>query len=203
MLLVVYSHVSICGMGMSDPTSFSFNELFTEFRMPLFFFVSGFVFFKPDIIWNISSALGFLKKKLFVQLISPILFLCLCCFCYKSNFIDKFIYDETKWGYWFTFTLLEYYILYILLSICLRRIVSKYSEPVMLFLGVTLYFVCLQSVLNLLMIPPIIVSALGLVEFRFFIFFVLGAVVRHNFQQVEWLLVQHTIITVSLITILS
>lgn len=199
MLLVVYSHVSLCGMGMSDPSSFSFNEFFTEFRMPLFFFVSGFVFFKPNIVWTLSSALGFLKRKLSVQLISPILFLGLCCFCYNSNLVDKLIYDETKFGYWFTFALLEYYILYILLRMCFKNTSSKYTETVLLIFGCILYFVCLQSVLNRLMIPEVVMSALGLVKFRFFFFFVLGIVVRNNFQYVKELLDRHTIVTGSLI----
>ena len=43
MLLVVMAHVSMFCLGLYGYNGFSFNKMLSEFRMPLFFFVSGFV----------------------------------------------------------------------------------------------------------------------------------------------------------------
>lgn len=77
MLLVVMSHVSgfELGMNRADDGVFSFGRLFAEFRMPLFFFVSGFVLYKDSQRWDLRESLAFLRKKSVVQLISPFVFL--------------------------------------------------------------------------------------------------------------------------------
>ena len=49
MILVVYSHVAL---WCFDNLNMAYNDVFMKFRMPTFFFISGWVFFKVDRIWN-------------------------------------------------------------------------------------------------------------------------------------------------------
>ena len=72
MILVVFSHVEISGMGM-EPGYTGVNDLLRIFRMPLFFFVSGFIAYRPDESWNWGYYRGNMLKKLRVQVI-PMLF---------------------------------------------------------------------------------------------------------------------------------
>ena len=59
MLLVVYAHVQFFGLGLeSDET---FNQVLILFRMPLFFFISGFILYKVAAIWDGANAWTFLK----------------------------------------------------------------------------------------------------------------------------------------------
>lgn len=73
MLLVVYSHVLVFsydnlivynlhngGLSLNGGVNpLTFNSLFVLFRMPLFFFISGFILYKKDYIWNISNSIFF------------------------------------------------------------------------------------------------------------------------------------------------
>lgn len=47
-ILVIYAHVVFSSYGENGGSleSFSFNDIFLSFRMPLFFFISGFVFLR-------------------------------------------------------------------------------------------------------------------------------------------------------------
>lgn len=49
MLLVVYSHVLIFGYHQNEITHVSFNQALSTFRMPLFFFISGFVLYNSSL----------------------------------------------------------------------------------------------------------------------------------------------------------
>lgn len=50
MILVVFSHVELFTFEL-DPPLFV-NEVFISFRMPLFFFISGFIGYKANVVWN-------------------------------------------------------------------------------------------------------------------------------------------------------
>ena len=54
MILVVACHVAQMCYGINLKTSASM-PFFVLFRMPLFFFVSGFLAWKPDILWTPSD----------------------------------------------------------------------------------------------------------------------------------------------------
>ena len=77
MILVVFYHVALtCWhiIGMDVP---SIHPYLVQVRMPLFFFISGFVLYKAGIKWNLLHIKQFLHKKFIVQIIPTIVFLVL------------------------------------------------------------------------------------------------------------------------------
>lgn len=115
MLLVVFAHVETMGVfSFSHQTVL--GQVFQSFRMPLFFFISGFIAYKAEFEWSAENTLRLLGKKLRVQIIPAAfwgaLFTVLLC---GSDF-RTFLTTPEKFGYWFTFVLLEMFILYYLVS---------------------------------------------------------------------------------------
>ena len=72
MILVVFSHVELTSFGFENPTFI--NSLFMSFRMPLFFWVSGYIAYKASIQWNWSTWWQMSKKKTIIQLIPTLIF---------------------------------------------------------------------------------------------------------------------------------
>ncbi len=83
-------------------------------RMPLFFFVSGFLLDKPGVRWKWEDIVPFIKKKAKVQLVPTFVFLLVFCYLFDQGLIDS-LRDSMKRGYWFTITLFQYFLVY---SVC-------------------------------------------------------------------------------------
>ena len=85
-------------------------------RMPLFFFVSGFLAYKANFAWTVPNALKLTWKKFKVQVIPALVFACLfVIFRMKGDFWDglmRLLASPTKGGYWFTWVLLQMFIIY-------------------------------------------------------------------------------------------
>lgn len=146
MILVVLSHVASLDMGLyGAPYITSYHAFFGEFRMPLFFFVSGFVLFKSGYNWNLTNSILFLRKKFSVQIISPFIFLLASIATRELTLSDSLI-DPQKSGYWFTFTLFEYYLLYIIVQsftdVCHLKHYIKDITILLLALG---FYIALNS----------------------------------------------------------
>lgn len=62
MILVVANHVANMGFGMAPKLSSSMQFLIM-FRMPLFFFVSGFLAYKAAQVWDLKNLGSLLLKK--------------------------------------------------------------------------------------------------------------------------------------------
>lgn len=167
MLLVVISHVSTFQLGRYGSDTFSFSSIFSEFRMPLFFFVSGFVLFKRDYIWNNNDIKIFFQKKIPVQIISPFIFFFICCVVFSMSALDG-LFNYQKNGYWFTFTLFQYYLLYILcfkISMLLNR--WKYSQDIVLIgLGSLIYILTVPTILERINININIRDFIGIPQIR-------------------------------------
>lgn len=73
MLIVVLGHV-LLSMGLGGYDSV-LSSLLLTFRMPLFFFVSGFFSYRAFFWWNKSRLSDILKRKIQAQIISTIAFL--------------------------------------------------------------------------------------------------------------------------------
>ena len=124
MILVVAYHVAQFGFLENEKTSAALPFL-VLFRMPLFFFVSGFLAYKSRFIWTIGNTLPLVRKKLMVQIVPALIFLCLF-IVFKTNgtFQDSFMramQSPTKNGYWFTWVLLQMFLIYYVISIVAHK----------------------------------------------------------------------------------
>ena len=115
MILVVAYHVAQVSFHETEKTSAALPFL-VLMRMPLFFFVSGFLAYKASFTWTIPNALKLTWKKLKVQVIPALVFMGLfVIFKMKGDIADNFmrlLASPTKGGYWFTWVLLQMFIIY-------------------------------------------------------------------------------------------
>lgn len=117
MIMVVAYHVCQNTFLLSPKASASMPFL-VLFRMPLFFFVSGFLAYKASLVWDLPTLGRMLAKKLRVQLIPTVVFfLFAAAVLYKGPYLDvvcEKLISPTKGGYWFTLTLLYMFVIYYL-----------------------------------------------------------------------------------------
>ena len=133
MILVVAYHVAQFGIVENEKTSAALPFL-VLFRMPLFFFVSGFLAYKANFVWNLKNTIPLVLKKLHVQIIPALIFLSIfIIFKSKYAFWEGFLNalkSPTKDGYWFTWVLLQMFLIYYTISIIahyLKKIKEKVS----------------------------------------------------------------------------
>jgi len=114
MILVVAFHVSQMGFVQPVKTSSSLQFLLL-FRMPLFFFVSGFLAYKAGQLWDGATLRRMVGKKMRVQLVPTVVF-----FLFTTAVVGKDFWNDVvaglhlshKNGYWFTIALLWMFLIY-------------------------------------------------------------------------------------------
>ena len=111
MLMVVYGHVMFYGLGMTDVIS----RFFASFRMPTFFFISGYIAYKAVAQWDASFFKARLKKKAMVQIIPTIVFFTAYSLLHAHNPISDYAADGFGF-FWFTIALFEMFCIYFTLS---------------------------------------------------------------------------------------
>lgn len=118
MIIVVALHVGTTGFGFSsDPFHLHSISLFcSTFRMPLFFFISGFILYKADREWTLGFSADFIKKKFMVQIVPTTIFFLLFMYMFNWN-IKFFLYDSAKGGFWFTLVLFYYFGAFVLMKL--------------------------------------------------------------------------------------
>ena len=122
MILVVAYHVAQISFGVSERTSSSLPFL-VLFRMPLFFFVSGFLAYKASFEWTVPNTLRLTWKKLKIQVLPALVFLCVLIILRRPEFWTPFMkamHSPTKGGYWFTWVLLQMFVIYYLACLLQR-----------------------------------------------------------------------------------
>lgn len=109
MILVVFAHIESFGIfGLGSETVV--GKLFQSFRMPLFFFVSGFIAYKADLLWTAATWWTNTRKKLLVQLVPTVVIGLFYTCLYKGLAPIDFVTPVGKMGYWFTIVLLEIFL---------------------------------------------------------------------------------------------
>ncbi|MBR1835587.1 MAG: acyltransferase [Bacteroidales bacterium] len=152
MILVVFSHVEISGFGMA-PGYAGINDFFRTFRMPLFFFVSGFIAFRMQ-EWDWGLWRNSVLKKMRVQLIPMLFFgLLYAVFFYAQRkgvtpmaSIEGFFNDSAKYGYWFTEVLLGMFLIYYTASFVLKRFGLAVRQVLLSVIAIGLYALAYSSV---------------------------------------------------------
>ncbi len=141
--LVVLSHVAFYCL-IIDGSVPSLNNFLIQVRMPMFFLISGFVLYKEGIVWNLPHIVRFFKKKIPVQLLSPLLFFIVYMHINGYDIVEGF-FNEPKYGYWFTYALFIYFCIYAGVRFCLRGV---WGEIVLVLIGISLLGVgCLSCFL--------------------------------------------------------
>lgn len=102
MFTVVYSHLLLFCLP-PYPSSFII-DLLRLFYLNGFFFISGYLFYKPASRFNNSFFCEFAWKKTY-QILIPTLVVGAVFMISRGMELIPVIYDDAKMGYWFTFTL--------------------------------------------------------------------------------------------------
>ena len=130
MLLVVTNHVALKSFGMQIRWSTAL-QFFLLFRMPLFFFISGFLAYKASRIWNAHTLGELTLKKLRVQIIPTavffLLFLAMIPTTPFINSLNEALASSMKAGYWFTLVLLYMLLTFYLFSYVESKIFRGYE----------------------------------------------------------------------------
>lgn len=199
MILVVAYHVAQFAFHENEKTSSALPFL-VLMRMPLFFFVSGFLAYKATFSWTIPNALKLTWKKFKVQVIPTLVFLCIfVIFRMKGDFWDNFMRlmtSPTKGGYWFTWVLLQMFIIYYVccyVGNLLQKLVGKnnWLAPLLLFAGWAASVFAYET----LYLPKtftyhkdLFFDYSSLIQtIRYMQFFLLGNIVRRYWSRVEQL----------------
>lgn len=184
MILVVYFHISAYGFG-SYVTGY--NGIIERFRMPIFFFISGWLFYKANRICNWESIVDLLKKK-WMQLIIPtaiFMILYLIIFGYW-NFSSL---GSDKKGYWFTFVLFEFIAIYVILEALLNKRNTTKGEIwvmiIILLLSVSAFYYAkyYTRYSEELGNWKTILGLFSFVKIRHIVFFWFGTIVRKRFDK--------------------
>ena len=171
MILVVYSHV--CHFCLGDSTM-GFNAVFFLFRLPCFFFISGWLFepvsrrpFLPNV-----------RHKFMVQIVPTFIFLLLL--APPPEFFHQV--GALKGGYWFTFVLFEFFVINMLAVRCLPR----YGWLLALVVSVGgFWFGGCQHAWRLSGEHGLLLDVAGLLSvslWRYYLFFYVGTFVRRHFE---------------------
>ena len=140
MIMVVAYHVCQQGFLLSPKISSSMPFL-VLFRMPLFFFVSGFLAYKSNLVWNLPTLGRLTAKKLRVQLIPTVVFFLIAAAVLRNNFVtgvQEMFTSPTKGGYWFTLVLLYMFIIYYLFAYLESKLKWQSWVPITLLFIVSL-----------------------------------------------------------------
>jgi len=178
MILVIFAH--ICHFCFCNDRM-GYNAVFILFRLPCFFFISGWLF--EPIAQRPFKTVA--RHKMMVQLVPTFIFLLLLA-------PPPFFFHQLgtlKGGYWFTFVLFEFFILYMLIV----RLGKKWRPWVALMITIG-SFCCARyyhgfqtSSIGLLSWGGNILGFLSVTLWRLFLFFYMGTWVRRHFDSfIRW-----------------
>ena len=192
MILVVMFHVSTQSFCQLDNSSSS-TPFLLLFRMPLFFFVSGFLVYKPTFEWSIKKYISLVAKKVRIQLLPTIIFFILCVSIRHENIfvtMVEFLSTPAKGGYWFTWSLLHLFLFYYTIQIVLNKFSKsrkiKWDTGFIIFwcIAVLLYFMLFMPSKFNFNTPFWDYSSLTQ-TIKYLQFFIVGILARHYWGQIE------------------
>ncbi len=185
MILVVYSHV--CNFCLGD-RNIAFNDVLFLFRLPCFFFISGWLF---QGTWGKGTVWPIIKHKFMVQIVPTLIFL----FFLSPPPAYFHQFGAFKGGYWFTFALFYFFVIYMLMSWTFRHRQGRRLDIVMLFLTLAISMSAYWYDINYHRLTltysdsPVfryvtdLLGFLSYIVWRYFLFFFLGTLARKYFPQ--------------------
>ena len=184
MILVVYFHIAAYGFGSYE---IGYNDIIERFRMPTFFFISGWLFYKAGRIWDRQAIVGMIHKKFMVQIVPTAVFMLL--YLVMFNLLEVGSFGSDKKGYWFTIVLFEYFVIYILSEALLNR-QDSFKGELRVFVGMIIlsasafyYAKYYSRYATELGVWKDILGFFSFVKIRHIIFFWFGTFVRRYFSR--------------------
>ena len=173
MILVIYSH--ICSLCLGDKWM-GWNDVFFLFRLPCFFFISGWLFENTDRQWNVVSIKATIRHKFMIQIVPTFIFLLLL--APPPEFFARL--GATKGGYWFTFALFVFF----LLTIFSERYLKKWNGAFAVFVSVLafLYDIYYNRYFKDMGLLTYVFGFMSFMTWRYFLFFYIGTWVKRNFD---------------------
>ena len=188
MILVVYSH--ICSLCLGD-VWMGWNDVFFLFRLPCFFFISGWLFEKTDRQWNMISIKTMIRHKFMVQIVPTFIFLLLL--APPPLFFSRL--GATKGGYWFTFALFEFFLLTIFFEKCIKKWAGVFA--VAISATAFCYDIYFNRYFKNMGLLTDVLGFMSFMTWRYFLFFYVGTWVKLNFDRfVQWLKMRWVILFV-------
>lgn len=122
-LLVVFHHtLSKMGPVMGLDAAVGVREVFASFRMPLFFFLSGYFAWRVAQKWTSPVVRRVLLAKFHAQILGTAVFAsAFCCLFKGSAMLGTYLSNIGATEYWFTVALLQMFLVYLGLSLMLKR----------------------------------------------------------------------------------
>ena len=181
MILVVYSH--ICNYCLGDRWM-GWNDVFYLFRLPCFFFISGWLFEKPERLWDGITIKSILKHKFMVQIVPTVIFLLLL--APPPLFFSRL--GAMKGGYWFTFALFIFFVLHLFIfRLTKHRQWAMFAIALTISIFSFLYEAYYNSYFSHLGWFTKLLGFLSFRVWRFYFFFYIGTLVKRHFEVfVQW-----------------
>lgn len=190
MILVVFWHVMYFSIGSEE----GINPFFVSFRMPLFFFISGFFAYKPFESWNNTRIKDILIRKFKVQIIGTLIFISLFCIFTYNNLPNRINFNGFSEGYWFTLVLFRFFLVYITIVFACRRMTNRYKLLWSIIISLAIICACinnnfLNSYVNFFNHFHLIFTIIITSQFiYFFPYFVLGLLAKAYLPEFEKIL---------------
>lgn len=190
MLNVIYFHICVYLLGRST----LINDSLDRWQMPLFFFVSGFLAFVPG--YDAPLFKKRMKARLFQQLYPTIivwLLFVLTSWLFsdaslKENLLHG-IYDPAKVGYWFTFSLVQVFVVYVMFAFLL----SYFRVPITKQIFYYIFVITVLGILSLFAVDDAAMTESGRKVWnvlslgktiKLVTFFFVGALVRMHWHPI-------------------
>lgn len=143
MILVVFSHVEVLGIAMPSTV---LGQVFQHFRMPLFFFISGYISQKRSNINNAQEWFSSVTKKVKIQLLPTLFFGIIFTYCYLHRDIYELLLHKSKYGYWFTICLLWMFVILYTLTLLTKKCSNR--KKVLTLVATSMFLYALKTIFN-------------------------------------------------------
>ncbi len=197
MILVVVYHMSATMFNVTEETTSYSNYLF-QFRMPLFFFISGFVFFKKERIWDFANTCSFIMKKFKVQILSTAIFFILLLHIEDISLTEG-LFSRYKNGYWFTVTLFEFFLLHIALEQGCKLLKFKNIATDIIIFIIGIVFFKIHKIMLMLGVSDNIMGLIGIPQWEFFSYFIFGVLAHKYYTAFEHILDNGILVTLCIL----
>ena len=179
MFLVVFGHVLSFGFGIEFDDSI-LADLFSRFRMPLFFFISGFIGYKSLDKFNLSYFKQSFKHKAFVQLVPTFIFFSFYMLTIGNSPLSFFKYGLQ--GYWFTLVLFEFFVFFYITSFFFNlKNLSKLQDYVYILIIPIFFVVYFYIRSNFDTAQPSLMNVFSVFNFSLYLpFFTFGLLARKH-----------------------